>query len=143
MKRTDFVITNPPASRGDDGLGWRRRVLDGARRFLVPDAPLLVQIASVYGLPRIERLADDVPGYRHDGLLAGSDWVPFDQQRSDLSLQLTEYVEEEGRGGLEYTFSLPGGAGEHSNARQALDYHRRTGQSPLAKWQVHLFRRIA
>ncbi|NIM52043.1 MAG: methyltransferase [Gemmatimonadales bacterium] len=140
---TDFLIANPPASQGDDGLGWRRRVLEDARRFLVSGAPVLLQISYQYGQPRIRKLAEDVPGYRYEGVLASTDWVPFDQERSDLASQLEEYGAEEERGGLAYTFPDPERPDwGHINARQALAYHRSTGMSPLSKWQMHLFRRI-
>ncbi len=140
--RTTFLIANPPASHGDDGLGWRRRVLEGARRFLVGGAPVLMQISYQYGRLRIQRLTDDVHGFTYEGVLAGSDWVVFDQERDDLSRQLVEYVAEEARGGLPYAFPTPGAPDSgHVTAGEALEHFRRTGESPLSKWQLHLFRR--
>jgi hypothetical protein len=132
--RAGFLIANPPASQGDDGLGWRRRVLAGARAFLAPDAPALVQISYQYGRARIEQLARDVPGYTYGGVVAETDWVPFDQERPDLAHQLREYVREEERGGLAYPFE------RSPTAVEALAGYRASGVSPRSKWQLHLFR---
>lgn len=33
--RVNFILANPPASKDDDGFGFRRVVLQGARRFLM------------------------------------------------------------------------------------------------------------
>lgn len=47
---------------------------------------------------------------------------------------------EEARGGLEYAFHEPGTKQEEKiNARAALGHFDRTGESPLMKWQTHLF----
>jgi methylase of polypeptide subunit release factors len=139
----DFLIANPPASSGDDGLGWRRSVLRGALRFVKPGAPLLVQISYQYNVERIERLAQDVPGYTYDGVIGTSDWIEFDQSREDLSKKLVEYRDEERAGGTVYTFRGRSAEGEealsHLTATEALDHYRETGESPMSKWQMHLF----
>jgi methylase of polypeptide subunit release factors len=132
--RAAFLIANPPASRGDDGLGWRRRVLAGALDYLAPGAPVLLQISYQYGVARIEGLTRDVAGYAYQGVAAETDWVPFDQERPDLARQLREYGEEEARGGLAYTFE-----GERT-ATEALAHFDATGVSPRSKWQAHLYR---
>ncbi len=144
----DFLIANPPASRGDDGLGWRRSVLRGALRFVKPAAPLLVQISYQYNVERIARLAEDVPGYTYDGVIGTSDWIEFDQSREDLSKKLVDYADEEKIGGTAYTFrgGRRAGAGrrgerEHMTATEALAHYRETGESPISKWQMHLFRK--
>jgi len=137
---TDFIVTNPPASQGDDGLGWRRRVLQGARRYLVPGAPALVQISYQYGLRRIEQLATDA-GYDYEGILASTDWVPFDQRRLDLSAQLVQYAREEARGGLPYTFRGSPTEMTHMSAEDALARYRSSKESPQSKWQVHMYRK--
>ena len=137
LGRTEFLIANPPASRSGDGLDWRRSALQGGLPYLVPEAPVLVQISYQYAIDRIRGLADDVPGYRYDGVVGSSDWVPFDQSRPDLSTQVVEYAAVERAGGIPYTFS--DGRGGHLTATEALARYRRTGESPLSKWQLHLF----
>ncbi len=141
LDTTDFLIANPPASRGDDGLGWRRSVLRGARHFVRPGAPLLIQISYQYNVDRIARLAEDVQGYSYEGVIGSSEWIAFDQSRSDLSAQLVEYAEEETAGGTVYTFAPAGGGAGHVSAIDALNHYRMTGESPISKWQMHLFRR--
>lgn len=133
--RAGFLVANPPASRSGDGLDWRREVLRGARELLVPGAPVLLQISYQYSLARIAGLAEEVAGYRYEGELGSSEWVPFDQGRADLSRQLVEYAAVEEQGGQPYTFA------EGLDARAALARFRRSGASPLSKWQVHLYRR--
>jgi hypothetical protein len=132
--RANFLLANPPASRGDDGLGWRRAILAGARDYLSPGAPLLLQISFQYGARRIEALTRDVPGTTYEGVVDETDWVPFDQERPDLARQLEEYASEEGRGGLPYTFE------GSVTAAEALRRYREGGASPRSRWQLHLFR---
>ena len=135
-----FLVANPPASEGDDGLGWRRRVLEGARRFLAPGALVFLQVSYQYG-ERIRRLADDVPGYVYHEVLSTTDWVVFDQSRSDLALGLRQYAEEERRGGPRYVFRDPAGAeGADLTATEALAGVRAGKPGPLSKWQMHLYR---
>jgi hypothetical protein len=135
-----FLIANPPPSTGDDGLGFRRRALRDTAPYLAAGAPALVQVSYQYGSGRIRRLADDVPGYRYERLLASTDWVPFDLDRPDLAVCLDDYAAEEARGGLAYSFADEALSG-HITATEALARHRATGMSPLSKWQIHLFRR--
>lgn len=138
----DFLIVNPPSSDGDDGFGFRRIVLRDARDYLRMGALCLVSISLQYGRRRIERLQADVPGYTFEGLLATTDWVPFDLRRADLLDCVRLYAAEEERGGLPYEFSRPDTNDEHPmNARSALEHFERSGQSPLSKWQTYLFRR--
>jgi hypothetical protein len=137
---TDFLIGNPPASRTGDGLDWRREALRGGLVFLRPGAPVLLQISYQYAINRIEGLVGDVPGYRYEGVAGSTDWVPFDQSRPDLSTQLVEYARFESGGGIPYTFG--DGAGGHLTATEALERRRATGESPLSKWQMHLFTRV-
>ena len=141
----DFLIANPPASRGDDGLGWRRSVLRGALRYVRLGAPLLIQISYQYNVERIARLAEDVPGYSYEGMIGTSEWIDFDQSREDLSKQLVEYVDEEKAGGMVYTFrgrrAEGGEERHHLTATEALVHYRETGESPISKWQMHLFKR--
>jgi hypothetical protein len=134
---TDFLIGNPPASRTGDGLHWRREALRGSLDFLRPGAPVLLQISYQYAGARIEGLIDDVAGFRYEGVAGSTDWVPFDQSRPDLSTQLIEYAHVESQGGIPYTFW--DGAGGHLTAMEALERYRETGESPLSKWQMHVF----
>lgn len=135
----EFLVANPPASPTGDGLDWRREALRGGLDFIVPGAPALVQISYQYSTKRITGLVDDVPGYRYEGVIGSTDWVPFDQSRTDLSGHLVDYARVEAQGGSPYTFS--DGSGGHLTATDALERYRATGKSPLSKWQMHLYRR--
>ncbi|MEK6260566.1 MAG: methyltransferase [Planctomycetota bacterium] len=137
----DFLIANPPASDGDDGFGFRRRVLRDARGWLKPGAACLLSISYQYGSERIDRLTAEIPGYTRESCAASTDWVPFDLSRPDLWDCLLQYVAEESRGGLPYEFVSPADSSSHPmTAAQALNHFERTGQSPLTKWQTFLFR---
>lgn len=140
--RVNFILANPPASEGDDGFGYRRVVLRGAGDFLAEGGVIFLSVSCQYGRPRIEGLCQESPGFRYEGLLASSDWVNFDLERSDLRDCLTDYAAEEQRGGLPYAFGAAGGT-ETQTAQEALTHFQATGQSPLTRWQVHLFRRNA
>ena len=41
-RRVDFVLANPPASEHDDGFGFRREVLKGARKFMAAGGVVLL-----------------------------------------------------------------------------------------------------
>jgi len=74
------------------------------------------------------------------GVLASTDWAPFDLGRADLLDCLRQYAVEETRGGLAYAFSPPGAREDAMiDARAVLARFDRTGESPLMKWQTHLF----
>jgi SAM-dependent methyltransferase len=138
--RVQLVLANPPSSNGDDGFSFRRRVLRELLEFLSRGGVVLLSISTQYGDRRIRSLADDAPGFDHGGVLATTDWVPFDLNRPDLLECLKNYVNEEQRGGLVYEFVLPGDPVKvFVNAQTALAHYERTGESPLSKWQTHLF----
>jgi 16S rRNA G966 N2-methylase RsmD len=138
---TDFVMANPPASSGDDGFSFRRAVLAGSRTFLKEGGVTLLQISSQYSLERVERLVRETPGFTHEGVIASTPWVPFDQERSDLRHLLVDYAAEETRGGLQYAFGDPRRRDRPCiNAREALDLFLNSRMSPLSRWQVHEFR---
>lgn len=133
-----FVVANPPGSSGDDGFSYRRRVATEAKAFLKPGGKLLLQISVQYGEARVRSLASLGSGLRYDGVLASSEWVPFDLSRTDLRQLFEQYVAEERRGGPCYAFGDPrtwGGA--TLTAVDAARIHRDTGLDPLTKWQVH------
>jgi len=135
----DFVIANPPASDGDDGFDFRRRVLRESREFLSSGGVVFLNISSQYGGQRIENLTADAPGFDHGGVLATTDCVPFDLKRADLLECLHDYVNEERRGGLQYEFVVPGDKPNNLvSAQAALAFFQRTGESPLTKWQTRL-----
>lgn len=138
--RVRFLLANPPSSEGDDGFGFRRVVLRGARDYLAPGAVVLLSISRQYGQQRVERLCQEVPGFRYGGILASTDWVPFDLGRPDLLHCLRLYADEEQRGGLPYAFrhpEMPGGT--DLTAQAALVHYEASGKSPLTQWQTHLF----
>ena len=53
-KGIDVVIANPPASSGDDGFGFRRRILREAPAVLRPGGLLVMQWLSYYTSPGAE-----------------------------------------------------------------------------------------
>ncbi len=139
--QTDFILANVPSSEGDDGFGYRRIVLRGATDFLRPDGVVFLNVSYQYGTDRVRLLTEACPSFVWDGILASTDWVPFDLSRPDLLQCLQAYAQEEQRGGLAYTFPCPEGAQEKRlSAREALVRFQKTGQNPWTKWQVHLFR---
>ncbi len=140
--RINFVLANPPSSEGDDGFGFRREVLRGAMKFLQTGGVVFLSISLQYGLERIERVAKEVPGFKYGGILASTDWAPFDLSRPDLLRCLEWYSEEEARGGPEYSFADHETPQSTLNARTAWERFKQTAQSPLSKWQTHLFTRI-
>ena len=139
VRQTHFVLANPPSSEGDDGFEYRRLVLTEARQYLVTGGVVFLSISYQYSQQRVERLSQQIPGFSYGGVLASTDWVPFDLQRSDLLHCLTLYAEEEGRGGSKYVFLNPQFPNVYLDAQAALVCFRRAGLSPLTKWQTHLF----
>lgn len=134
---TDFLVANPPASEGDDGLGWRRAVLIGAARFLRPGANALIQVSAQYGAERVRQLARET-GFEYRGLLETTEWSTFSLDREDLWQALTDYVAEEHQGGLPYEFRDARSLGTIT-AADALKRYRTTGHPPLTRWQMHHF----
>jgi len=139
-KQTQFILANPPSSKGDDGFEYRRIVLRDGRSYLQGGGVVFLSISYQYGEKRIDSLAEQIKGYTYGGILSSTEWVPFDLQRSDLLHCIEMYAEEEGQRGIEYQFQNPETAEESiMNAKEALAYYQRTGKSPLSKWQTHLF----
>ena len=137
--KINFVLSNPPSSEEDDGFEFRRIVLRGARDFLVPHGVVLLNISYQYGHERIMALSDQIAGYRYDGVIATTDWVPFDLGRPDLYQCLVNYAAEEAQGGMQYEFSDPSRPKTILNAQVALAAYEQTQRNPLSKWQTHLF----
>ena len=79
-----FVLANPPSSEGDDGFDFRRRILRKSRDFLTDGGVVFLSISLQYGQRRIANLTNDAAGFTHGGVLATTDWVPFDLTRPDL-----------------------------------------------------------
>jgi SAM-dependent methyltransferase len=136
--QVSFVLANPPSTDDDDGFGYRRLVLAGARRVLHPGGKVLLCISAQYGRARIAALEEDVPGFRHQGVLASTDPVVFDLTRPELLQCLRDYAQEEQRGGHRYEFITPDGHSTES-AVTALARYEAHGHQPLSRWQMHLF----
>jgi hypothetical protein len=136
----DFIVSNPPSSDGDDGFGFRRIVMDGAKAFLKPGGIVLLNISLQYGKERVAQLHLAGSGFVHEGADASSLWVPFDLNRQDLLECLRLYAREEEKGGYCYTFSEEGMEGDFVSAQTALKMYEYCGASPFTKWQTHLFR---
>jgi SAM-dependent methyltransferase len=140
VRRVDFVLANPPASEHDDGFGFRREVLKGARKYMAAGGVVLLGGSSRYG-QRAERLCDEVPEFSYGGVISSTGWVPFDLARPDYLRCLQQYAAEEERGGLTYRFQCNAvHAGEPINARRALSLFVATGLMPFMDWQMHLFK---
>jgi SAM-dependent methyltransferase len=138
--RARFILANPPSSSPDgDGFEYRRVVLRGAHRFLEPGGIVFLNISEQYGSERVLGLTRLAPAFRHDGVLATTDYVAFDMTRPDLLLDVETYAAEERRGGSAYAFRNPVEPARPMTAVEALAQFRRTGQSPLSRWQVHRF----
>lgn len=139
-KKVDFILANPPSSQGDDGFGFRREVLRGAKQLLKVGGRVFLNISFQYNPVRIENLIKQIAGYHYGGILYTTDWVPFDLNRADLFNCLKRYCDEEKNGGVEYTFKSPDPKVEgFINAPTAYRYFEETGKSPLTQWQTHLF----
>lgn len=132
-----FVLANPPASAGDDGFGFRRRVMEDVAPFLANGSVVLLNVSAQYGMTRIRALEEY--GFYYEAVLESTEPVPFDQSRSDLAENLADYVAEEARGGVGYEFLMPDGV--ITSASEAASRYEATGESPLSRWQVHLFRK--
>ena len=136
---TDFMIANPPSSSPvGDGFAIRRVVLRGAVRYLRPGGLLLLSVSSQYGEGRVAGLLRETPGFRHDGVGATTDLVPFDMGRPDLRQDVQTYAREEERGGLTYAFRNPRDPERPMTAVEAWKHFAATGESPLSRWQSHL-----
>jgi hypothetical protein len=120
-----FILANPPASEEDDGFGYRMIVLKGARRYLTNGGVVFLNISLQYGTERVRRLTSEIPEFSHGGNLSSTDWVSFDLKRPDLLRRLEQYVQEEQRGGIEYTFAHPKTPDDRNfDAQSALAHFR-------------------
>lgn len=139
-RAVDFIVANPPSSSpADDGFGFRRAVIRGAGRFLKTGGIVALSVSRQYGTSRLMGLLDLDPTLDYAGVLASTDWVPFDMTREDLLMDVKSYAAEEERGGLPYAFRHPEHPGRELTARGALEHFQCTGESPLSRWQSHLF----
>lgn len=137
---SDFMIANPPSSSPfGDGFEMRRVVVRGASRYLRPGGLLLLSVSSQYGEERVAGLLRAAPGFRHDGVGATTDLVPFDMERPDLRRDVETYAREEERGGLPYAFRNPQNRETPMTAIEAWNHFQATGESPLSRWQSHVF----
>ena len=133
------MIANPPSSSPvGDGFGLRRVVVRGAARYLRPGGLLLLSVSSQYGEGRVSGLLREIPEFRHDGVAATTDLVPFDMRRPDLRCDVQTYVREEQRDGLIYAFRNPRNPQTPMTAIEAWNHFQTTGESPLSRWQSHL-----
>ncbi len=134
--RVGFLLANPPSSSPHgDGFEFRRVVMRGAGRWLVPGGVVFLSVSEQYGPERVRALETEAPGFRFDGVLASTDLVPFDMTRPDLAEDVATYAAAERRGGLPYLFRDPSAPDRRLTAIEALERHRTTGESPLSRWQ--------
>ena len=97
--RLGFVVANPPASSGDDGFGFRRRVLADVAPLVAAGGVVLLNVSAQYGMGRVSGLVGESgDAFRYAGLLESTGTVPFDLGRPDLRSNVQDYVAEEQRG---------------------------------------------
>ena len=140
--RIDFVIANPPASTGDDGFSFRRRVLTETRDRMRPGGVVLMQALSAYGPERVENMVARVGGFVYEGPIHHTEPAPLDLSDPRMMAFLDTYVTEEARGGIPYAFFSGPAERERIDATEAVLRFRHEGRVPWARWQVHLFRRV-
>ncbi|MDP4268470.1 MAG: class I SAM-dependent methyltransferase [Bacteroidota bacterium] len=138
-KKVNFILSNPPSSDWDDGFGFRRIVLEGAKEYLSDNGIVFLNISFQYGKKRVESLCENIDGFTYMGLAASTEWVQFDLNRPDLLDCLKVYSQEEMNGGIEYSF-FNDSSDSYINAQSALNYFHKSGKSPLTKWQTHMFK---
>lgn len=135
----DFVVANPPASSGDDGFSYRRRVLLEACPFLKEGGLVVFQALSFYGLPRVRAAADEAnrhwadsqehsssPAptarcrYRFLGVAGSSRWMELGVGLGTYSMkaQVEMYGRHEAGGGARYYCGPDRRTGEHSIAKK-------------------------
>lgn len=136
--RLDFVIANPPASRGDDGFTNRHVVVSGAMERLRPGGVVILQALSAYGPERFRRLAAAVPQAEYGGIVGTTRAVPLAMEGpGGIGGQLIDYAAEEARGGPRY--HLEDEAGRSVTATESLRRLETTGTLPWGRWQAHRF----
>lgn len=138
--KVNFIISNPPSSDWDDGFGFRRIVMTGAKDFLADGGVVFLNVSYQYSMERIESLYKGLDEFEYLGVAASTDWVPFDLNREDLVDCLKTYAKEESAGGIEYTFAEDESGSRFINARTALENYNKKAASPFTKWQTHIFR---
>ena len=89
-------------------------MIRGAGRYLKPGGHILLSVSFQYGMERVMALLELDRTLRYEGVLASTEWVPFDCSRPDAVLTATEGVA----------------------------YFRESGESPLSRWQSHLLTRV-
>lgn len=136
----DFILANPPSSSPEgDGFEFRRAVVRGAGPYLKVGGVICLAVSWQYGLSRVMGLLDLDPTLDYAGVLASSDWVPFDMGRPDLRECVAIYAAEENRGGLKYPFRHPEDPERELSAREVQEIYVARGLSALSRWQCHLF----
>ena len=137
---TDFMVANPPSSAPvGDGFEFRRVVVRGAPNYLTTGGLLFLSVSIQYGMKRVRGLLRRTPGFRYEHVAASSDWVPFDMKRPDLEENVLTYAREEERGEEPYSFRDPRDPDKPMTAVTAWNHFIATGESPLSRWQSHLF----
>jgi hypothetical protein len=136
-----FILANPPASTDDDGFEFRRAVFRGARDFLAAKGLLVLNVAYEFGPERMDQLLSESPGFAPAGILASTNWVPFDVKQPEMLQRLTLYAQTEHNGGMTYTFPDPDHPEKDNiSAVEALARFERSGQRPWTKWLALVFR---
>jgi SAM-dependent methyltransferase len=135
--RAGFVLANPPSSTGDDGFGFRRRVLADVADLVAPGGVVFLNASAQYGHSRITGLATPGGPWGHEGVLADSGPAAFDPTVPHLASALEDYAVEEARGGAPYSFIGP--TGEPLTAGETLRRWVAERTVPMTRWQVHAF----
>eukprot|EP00948_MAST-09A_sp_MAST-9A-sp1_P000800 g800.t1 len=167
--KVDCIIANPPASKGDDGFSFRRRILREAPSLLKTGGVLFIQALSYYGSERCKVAAQEaskwfnasedvkagkVPPhcFVYAGIELESPWMELGAGIGgyDLRPQLQQYadIEMKAENEARYYCGPPSSRKkidkvidetELQTAVEALNAWSTSGQVPLCKWCVHKF----
>ncbi|GMH76817.1 hypothetical protein TrST_g11404 [Triparma strigata] len=150
----DFIVANPPASSGDDGFGFRRRILADAVEIglLRKGGHILMQWLSYYGTrnddpidSRGARAARAAEGLLYEEVVHETSWQPLwddnSASRAILMPQLMQYANAEGRGEQRF-YCHPAEDGRLLTARETVEWMTAVDgelRVPKCRWSINLF----
>ena len=103
---------------------------------------MFLNISFQYGQERIQNLVSEGEGYSYRGVLYSSSIAEFDLGRLDLLECIQNYIIEEKRSKINYSFIDKNNKGSFITAHEAYAQYERTGENPLTRWQTHLFEAV-
>jgi hypothetical protein len=97
-----------------------------------------MNVSFQYGADRIETLTDELPNFKHMGVVASTDCVSFNLSRPDLLDCLEVYAREEEISEMDYTFIKEGSDEDSSMRVPPWLNSKRTERAPLQNGK-HIF----